>query len=344
MTNLRGFVWSMGRTGTKAILETINTHTNAEQLSWVDTPRFIETPDYYFALYPRPFVLTLHAAQHAAQYAAMLARYRDTPVVFAVRDPIAHVKSYARVFLNSYIGRRIDEVVAHVKSGRRVVGSINFALFDETQLPAFDYGRHWSAIKQSPHKVIDMSDLAESKFAQTLTEICELFGLRRTHPITWPGIANISTDSFILNYRRTFPILGRKLQLRFTRWKEQWAESGLVTVAALRSPLLDDLIGPGGSLYVQMKADHLLTYGRIDRERETFSIMFDDPETRDNFAAVIMEDYGVVNGLVEGELTALQGILIRRVEAMYRDGVDRFLSEHPEIRQKWSGVAAQQAA
>jgi hypothetical protein len=345
MTNLRGFVWSMGRTGTKVILETVNACTNAEQLSWIDTPRFIEAPDYYFQLYSRPFVLTLHSGQHINQYAAMLERYRKVPVVYAVRDPVPHIKSYARVFLNSYIGRRIDDVVAHVKSGKSVVGTINLKLFDDAQLAQFDYGRHWSAIKSSPHKIVDMSDLGEETFVQTLTEICDMFGLPRTKPIAWPGIANSTTDSFILNYRRTFPVLGRKLELRFTRWRDLWAEPGLVTVAVLRSPQLDPLVEPGGSLYVQMKTEHLLSYGRIERERDAFALLFSDQGMREDFAAVIAEDYEIVSGLVEKELGALQKMLTERFERSCREGVERFLTEHPALRQKWSGSAvAQQAA
>jgi len=344
MNNLRGFLWSMGRSGTKAIIETINDHTDADQLSWVDTPRFIEAPGYFFSLYPRPFGLTLHVAHHTAQYETMLRQRRSTPVIFAVRDPIPHLKSYARVFLNSYIGRRIDGIIAHTRAGNTVVDSINPVALEKEHLPTIDYWRHWNTIKHSPNKIVDFSDLRESRFVETMTEVCDLFGLQIKRPINWAGIANTESDSFIINYMREFPILGRKFNLRFTRWNSLWSEPGLVTLGTLRSSLLDGMIGPGGSLYVQAKAEHLLTYGGIEREREAMSTSLNDQETRDNFAAVILEDYNAVSNLVNNELETFQNILIKQYELMYRDGIDRFLREHPALREKWSRAAVQKAA
>jgi hypothetical protein len=344
MSNLRGFLWSMGRSGTKVIIDTINEFTDADQLSWVDTPRFIDAPRYFFTFYPRPFCLTLHVCHHTAKYEEMLRLFRATPVVFAVRDPIPHLRSYARVFLNSYIARRVDNVVAHAKTGQTIVSTINPRALDEAHVPTFDYWRHWSTIKESPHKVVDFSDLKEGRFVQTLNEVCDLFGLKRTRPISWPGIANSESDSFIINYTREFPIVDRMLQLRFTRWKGLWSEPGLVTLGALRSPLLDEMIGAGSELFVQAKADQLLTSGSIEREREAFSEMLADEEMKSNLAAAIVEDYNIVSLLVERELDALHNILLRKYNATYRDGVNKFLVEQPEICEKWNAAASREAA
>ena len=334
----------MGRSGTKVIIDTINNHTDAEQLSWIDTPRFIDAPNYFFSLYPGRFGLTLHLCHQTAIYENMLRLMRATPVVLTVRDPVAHLRSYARLFLNSYVARRIDGAVAYVRSGKTIVSSVNLKQLDEDHVPTFDYWRHWSAIKNSPHMIVEFGDLGEARFVRTLNDVCDLFGLERKSPITWPGIANSASDGFIFNYAREFPILDRNLELRFTRWKSLSNEPGLVTLGTLRSPLLDIAFGANTELTVQAKADTLLTYGSIAREQEAFALLLSDAEMKDNIAAVIAEDYDIVGQLVDREIDAMHDVLLRKYNATCREGVEKFLREHPAIAEKWSMAAAKKAA
>jgi hypothetical protein len=343
-TNLRGFLWSMGRSGTKAILDTINAHTDVEQLNWIDTARFMGAPQYLFSLYPRPFCLTLHLCHHTGLYEQILRQLRTTPVVYAVRDPASHIRSFARVHLNSYISRRIDSVVAWTRSGKTVVSAINPESLAEAHIPTFDHWRHWSAIKQSPHKVVDFEDLKQPRFVQTMNGICDLFGLERTHEIVWPGVANSEHDSFIINYTREFPIIDRKLNLWFTRWENYWNEPGLVSLGTLRSPQLDKIVGPGGQLYVHAKATELLTSGGLEREREAFALFLADATFRENFAAVIAEDFRVVRLMVDRELDAMCKLLTGMYERSCKEGVERFLAEQPQLRASWAGRIEEQAA
>ena len=105
MSNLRGFLWSMGRCGTKSILDTINACTTAEMPSWVDTAQFVNA-DYFLRLYSRPLALVLHMPQDTAAYEALLRNHRHIPGVLTVRDPIPNLKSYAKVFKKSFVGRQ----------------------------------------------------------------------------------------------------------------------------------------------------------------------------------------------------------------------------------------------
>ncbi len=337
MSNLRGFLWSMGRCGTKAILDTINACTTAEMPSWVDTEQFINA-DYFMQLYSRPFALALHFPQHIAAFEQLVRSHRQTPVVMTVRDPIPNLKSYAKVFLKSFVSRRIDQMAEILGSGKSIISNVDPAAIDHMIMPMIDYWRHWTAIKDSPHRIVDLSDLEEPRFVETLTEICELFGLKRTRPIRWTGVGNTENDGFFLSYRRELPILGRKLELHFTRWSGLWGEPGLVTLGTLRSPLLDGLIGPGGSLFVHGRADQLLCSGGIEREREALRLILEHPELSQMIAEVIVEDHGLVTKMVQDEVEAMQNILIAKFEESFRRDMERFLAVHPWLLERWSSV------
>jgi len=343
MSNLRGFLWSMGRCGTKSILDTINACTTAEMPSWVDTAQFVNA-DYFLQLYSRPLALALHMPQHTAAYEALLRNHRHIPVVLAVRDPIPNLKSYAKVFLKSFISRRIDQVAANLASGQSVISCIDPAAIDQWVMPMIDYWRQWSIIKDSPHRIVDLSDLEEPRFVETLTGICDLFGLQRTKPITWSGVGNTENDGFFLAYKREFPLFGRQLELRFTRWSSLWGEPGLVTLGILRSPVLDGLIGPGGSLYVHGKADQLLCSGGIEREREALGLVLGHPELSQMIAEVIVEDHALVAKWVQDEQENMQNILIAKFEASSRRGVEQFLAAHPWLQERWSSISLANAA
>jgi hypothetical protein len=337
MSNLRGFLWSMGRCGTKAILDTINACTTAEMPSWVDTAQFVNA-DYFLQLYSRPFALALHFPHDMAAYETLLQNHRHVPVVLTVRDPIPNLKSYATVFLKSFVSRRIDQIAAILASGRSVISCIDPTAIDGMIMPMIDYWRHWSIIKGSPHRIVDLSDLEEPRFVETMTEICDLFGLQRTRPITWTGVGNIESDGFLLSYRREFPLLGRKLELRFTRWKGLWGEPGLVTLGTLRSPVLDGLIGPGGSLYVHGKTDQLLCSGGIEREREALGLILNHPDMSQMIADVIVEDHALVTKMVQAEQEAMQNILIAKFDESCRHGVEQFLAAHPWLLERWTSI------
>ncbi len=344
MSNLHGFLWSMCRCGTKAIIETINDCTHAEAQDWVDTQRFVDLPDYFLPLYPWPFALTFHFPQHTASYEDLLRKNRDVPVVFTVRDPVPNLKSYARVFLNSFVSRRIDDIVAHVAAGNSIVGTINPLAFDQWVMPMMDYWRHWNSMKDSPHKIVDFNDVTEARFVETMNEICDLYGFERTKPITWSGVGNTESDTFFVGYMREFSILGRKLQLRFSRWGGLWSEPGLVTLGTLRTPALDALLGPGIGLNVHAKADQLLSPGGRERELEMLSVILCDAQFGRAMAEVIVRDYEVVTKLVQSELEELQDILIEKFEDSYLPSVERFLRVHPSLEKKWSSVSLSKAA
>jgi hypothetical protein len=334
----------MCRCGTKAIIETINDCTDLEMQGWVDTQRFVDAPDYLIPLYPRPFGLTFHFPQHTPSYEALLQNHRDIPAVFTVRDPVPNLKSYARVFLNSFVSRRIDDIVTHAAAGNSIVGMINPLALDHWVMPMMDYWHHWSAMKNSPHKVVDFDDVLEARFVETMNEICDLFGLERTKPIAWSGVGNTESDTFFVGYAREFAILGRKLQLRFSRWNGLWSEPGLVMIGTLRAPALDVLLGPGAGLHVHAKADQLLCEDTIARERDAFSVIMSDPEFSRAMAEVIVRDYELVTKLVGSELEELQDILVEKFEDSYLPSVERFLRAHPALAQRWTSVSLSKAA
>lgn len=344
MTNLKGFLWSMGRCGTKALVETITDCTSADAPSWVDTPRLVDASGYFLKSYPNSFVVTLHFPQHYASYVSLLNQFRDRPVVLTVREPISNLKSYAKVFLNSYISRRVNDVIAHVARGGTVVGAIQPVVFDQWVVPIVDYWQHWSAICGSPNMVVDVTDLDESRFVDTMTDICDFLGLERTRPVAWQGVGNRECDNFFVGYAREFTILGRKMELRFSRWNNLWSEPGLVTLGALRAPELDGLLGEGVPLYVHAKADRLLTAGSIDRERDAFSALLGEPSLSGPLAVEIVRDHDLVRSLVQNELETLQRLLIAKYKAAYSQSVEKFVMEHPALRERWSDMSARAAA
>jgi len=117
-----------------------------------------------------------------------------------------------------------------------------------------------------------------------------------------------------------------------------------VTLGTLRSPLLDGLIGPGGTLYVHGKADQLLCSGGIEREREALGLVLDHPELNQMIAEVIVEDHALVTKWVQNEQENMQNILIAKFEASCRCGVEQFLAAHPWLQKRWSSISLANAA
>jgi hypothetical protein len=339
---LKGFLWSMGRCATKAVAETISAATDAEATSWVDTAKIIEAPRYHLQLLDRPTVLTLHHPQFLNAFGKLLDDHATKPVVFTVRDPIANLESFAATFLTSFVARRVDEAAQHVAAGKSIVAAINPAALDEWLMPTSHIWRQYSALKGSPHLVVDFSELGDAQFAATMTRICDFLGLQLTSPIQWTGEANGASDRFLVGYMRSFQILDRKIELRFTRWDDYWGDPGVVTLGTLESHLLDPIIGAGGRLFVQAKSDQLLTEGRLDRERAAFAKLLADPALSDTLATQIAVDHAKTEAIVKRELPALQAQLVRQFHKTQRDGVRRFLKAHPALEDNWARWRAAQ--
>lgn len=325
----------MGRCATKAVAETITSATQVEATSWVDTARIIEAPQFYLSRLDRPTVLTLHHPQFLDVFGRLLAAYRSLPVVFTVRDPIANLESFAATFLSSFVARRVDEVVQHVAKGGSVVAAINPQALEEWLMPTSHLWRQYEALKGSPHLVVDFTELGEARFVDTMNRICDFLGLPIVNPIGWEGEANGGADRFLVGYQRSFQIFDRKIELRFTRWDGYWGDPGTVTLCALRSPVLAPMVGDGGRLWVQARADQLLTAGRLDREQAAFETLFADPAAADSIATQIVADWQKTETIVSRELASLQDQLVQRFFKTQRDGVRRFLKLHPHLEAGW---------
>jgi hypothetical protein len=347
MTNLKGFLWSMGRCATKAVSDMITQTTNAHATSWVDTPRILEAPRYFMRAYPDPFVLTLHHPQLCEAFAALVGAHRDQPVVFTVRDPIANLESYAKTFLTSFIARRVEEAQKIVQQGGSIVAAINTQALDQWVMPTANLWLQYNALKDSPHLIVDFSELGEAQFVQTMTRICDFLALERKAPIGWTSESNTDCDRFLIGYLRRFTLMDRALDLRFTRWDNYWGEFGLVTLATLKSPVLEPMLGPDMPLYIQVKADQLLTEGRHAAERAGFAQLLAEPGVSEAIATQVMSDYQKTSALVERELPTLQDKLVRQFMKTYRDGARRLLKAEPALEPHWDrfqAVLAKQAA
>ena len=339
---LKGFLWSMGRCATKAVAETISAVTDAEATSWVDTARIIEAPRYHLQLLDRPTVLTLHHPQFLDAFGKLLQAHSNQPVVFTVRDPVANLESFAATFLTSFVARRVDEAAQHVAAGNSIVAAINPAALNEWLMPTSHIWRQYNALKASRHLIVDFSELGDAQFAATMTRICAFLELPQRAPVQWTGEANGASDRFLVGYMRTFHILDRKIELRFTRWDGYWGDPGVVTLGTLASPLLNPVIGAGGRLFVQARSDQLLTEGRLDRERAAFARLLSDPALCDMLAAQISADHAQTEMIVKRELPALQAHLVHQFHNTQRDGVRRFLKAHPALEENWTHWRASQ--
>ena len=338
MSNLRGFLWSMGRCGLKAISDTINSCTGADATGWIDAARFIEAPNYFCLTYPKPFVLTMHQPQFLPAFQSIVAQCRQTPVVFVVRDPTANLNSCAKTFLTSFIGRRVDEIARLVDQGGYVANSINPEAIAQWLLPMVNYWGQWSAVKDSPHLIVEFQDLAAENYPDTLAEICDFFKLERTAPIAASGDANIPCDVFFAGYLRKFTILDRAIELRFSRWRDYWHEPGVVRLGELRSPALAEILGGGTRLNVLAKADQLLTEGWMQREQDGFAALMSRDEVAEAIASQVVRDYRNAMRFVDREVASFQALVRRKFDAAYGRDMKRFLDAHPSLATKWSSA------
>lgn len=332
---LKGFLWSMGRCATKAVADSLTDASDCEATCWVDTAKIIEAPGFHLGLLDRPTVVTLHHPQFLDAFGKLLAQYRDLPVVFTVRDPIANLESFAQTFLTSFVARRVEEAAQHVSKGGSIVAAINPAALEQWLMPTSHLWRQYAAVKDSRHLVVDFSELGADHFAGTMTRIAEFLGLSCHSPFAWSGEANGQADRFLVGYARTFNVLDRKIELRFTRWQRYWGEPGLVSLGTLRSAILAPLVGAEGSLTVQAKSDQLLTHGRLDRELAAFGRLLETPEVAHALAAQVAADYAKTDEIVTRELPAMQANLVGQFERTQRDGVRRFLKAHPGLEPNW---------
>jgi hypothetical protein len=335
MGNLKGFLWSMGRCATKAVSETISHMTETEATSWVDTPKIVAAPNYYLHTYPTPFVLTLHHPQFCDAFAKLVAAHRSIPTVFTVRDPVANLESYANTFLTTFVARRVDEAVKIKEKGQSVSAGINPQAIEQWLMPTANLWKQYNAVKDSPYLLIDFSELSQAHFAETMARICNFYRLEIKTPAVWTGEANTASDRFLIGYLRTFRLVDRSLDLRFTRWDDYWDESGLVSLGTLRSARLRALTGDDGPLHVHARADQLLTEGRIERERQAFARLLAEPALSDAMAMQIVSDFERTVEIVAQELPGLQAAVVRQFMKTSRDGVRRLLKEHPALEDHW---------
>jgi hypothetical protein len=282
-----------------------------------------------------PFVLTLHHPQFCDAFAKLLAAQRSVPTVFTVRDPVANLESYTNTFLTSFIARRVDDAAMAKEKGQNVSAAINAKALEQWLMPTANLWRQYSAVKDSPHLLIDFSELGQAHFVQTMERICAFYGLETKAPAFWAGEANTDCDRFLVGYVRNFRLIDRTLELRFTRWDDYWGESGLVSLGTLHSTRLQDVTGDSGPLYVHARADQLLTEGRIEHERQAFARLFADPALSDALATQIATDFRRTGEIVAQELPALQASLVRQFMKTNRDGVRRLLKEHPALEERW---------
>ena len=340
MSNLRGFLWSMGRCGLKAISDSIRACTDAEATHWIDTARFIESPQYHFMTHPRPFIFVMHQPQYAAAFQSLLATNRELPVLFVVREPLANLRSCAKTFLTSYIARRVDATAALVAKGQFASADIRPEAVDSWLLPMVDYWGHWLAIKASRHLVVEFDDLAANRFVDTVRNICDFLNLDVVAPIEDSGPANLWCDVFFAGYTRTISFLDRDLELRFSRWPDYWHEAGLVRIGELQCAALGEMLGGNTKVYVHAKAEKLLTEGRFDREREGFAKLIEVEEVAQALAAQLTSDYRDTMAFVDRELVIFQTMVARKFDAKYGDGMKKFLQANPVLARKWSSTPA----
>jgi hypothetical protein len=278
--------------------------------------------------------MTLHHPQYFGGFAQLLAALRSTPVVFTVRDPVANLESYAKTFLTSFIARRVDEAAKLVAQNKTVRSTINPQAIEQMLMPTSDLWRQYNAVKDSRYRLVEFSQLGAEHFVATMDSICDFLELERRAPIRWTSEANTEADRFFTGYLRSFTLIDRPMELRFSRWPDYWGEFGLVTIAEIRHPALAGLIGDD-PLYVQVKADQLLTQGRWEGEREALTGLLVDASFSDKIATQIVKDYELATQLVNRELPGFQESVLNTFLKTNRDGVRRLLKVHPELEDKW---------
>lgn len=338
--HLKGFLWSVGRCGTKAFVEAINGHTDARSLNWIDSPNVVESPEYFGRLATGGFVPTLHQPQLCDKFAQLVQSYPDLPVVYSVRDPISNLRSFAEVFLSSFIGRRIDEIAAFEKKGGAVEKTFNPELLDQLVLPSADIWGHYKGFKDSPHLIVEFSEIGEASFVETMTRVNEFLGLETTTPIVWPGVSNRGCDKFFVFYTRAFQLFDRNINLYFTRWKDYWPEQNLKKIGTLKSTALDPVIGEGEELQVLASTSQLCTEDLWAFEMEAFDTLFSDAAAADKIADQVVADYEYVTQTVAREAPAIKNKLCAKFDKTYRNGVRRFLKEHPDYLDLWTDWSA----
>ncbi len=336
MSQLQGFLWSMGRCATKAVADTISAHTPAHATSWVDTTQMMKSPAYYIKHAPVPLVMTLHHPQYCDTFGKLTQQFADAPVVHTVRDPISNLKSFAKTFLTSFVARRVDEAGQLSAQGKSVADAINPAALEEWLLPTADLWRQYNAYKNSPHLIVDFADLGEDHFVGTMEEIIGFLGLTIETPITWTTEANTECDRFFVGYQRSFTLMDKKLDLQFSRWPNHWGEFGMTTLGELRSEALREVCGDD-PIYIHIASDQLCTFGRLDYECATFAAYMAEDAVREAIAHQVATDYANTAEIVAKDLTGLQSRLIAKFEKTSRNGVKRFLKLKPELEARWAG-------
>lgn len=336
MTQLKGFLWSMGRGATKAVSSTLQACTGIDALDWVDSRVLVQCPQFASHALRRPCVLTLHHPELLQLYAKMLSEKPGIPVVLTFRDPIANLESYAQTFLTSFIARRIDEVEKFVAQGGEAHRMINPKALEEWLLPACNLEAQYLAVKGSPHMIVDFAELSKNQFQSTIRRICRFFDLKVQVGPDWAGEANTECDRFLIGYRRTFRILDRSLELSFTRWKDFWVEPGQLSLGTLRSAHLTAWLGTDQPLYVFGRSDQLMGEGRLDMEREAFASLLAETSIADAIAKQLVSDSQRTVAAVKPALHGLQAQLLAQFLSQHNPGIMRLVKTCPGIDTHWT--------
>lgn len=333
--HLKGFLWSVGRSGTKAIIDSINSHTSARSVNWQDSSKLIESPKFFNQYANVDFVPTLHFPRLCGLYGEIVKENPELPVVYAVRDPISSIQSYADAFLATHISRQIDKMKEHEAKGGKILATFDHQLLDQLAIPSADIWGHYKAFKHSPHLIVEFSELGEASFVDTINRMNDFLGLETTSSVVWPGISNQACDKFLGHYRRTFQILDRIVELHFIRWDNYWPDHNLIKLGTLKSDRLKDLAGEEGELQVLAPSAQICTEDQWQFERDAFQNLLSDVEVVETLATQIVDDFNYMVDTVKREVPALKEALCTKFDKTQRKGVRRFLKEHPEYADLW---------
>ncbi|MDR3527158.1 MAG: hypothetical protein P4L57_07735 [Rhizomicrobium sp.] len=341
MNHFRGFLLAIGRVATKATADALSRYASADFIRWNDSAKIMASPLYFFHTARRPFILTQHE-QNLEAMSAILAELPASPIVYTVREPIAHLHSMAKTLLTMHVCHNFEATSLRIARGQSVV---ELLLPHIEQWTSFiDYMRRFRAIERYQKLVLDISDFSQSRFAGTIEDICDMFGAPCKAPVSWDGLANSAADTFFNHYRMPLSLLDREMILAFTA---QPVEASYNALPGNLLPLgqvvlegLEGLLGPSAPIHVHAAAPTMLSYSELHREQDSFAALVSHPGIRQSLASKILGDYQTVETIVAAEQDALAALMIDCYHQRYEPDMQLFVDANPAIADKWQTARA----
>ncbi len=332
---LKGFLWGMGRSGVKAVLEIINSGSDQTLFDWNTSLSIMQSPEFFEPFCRKPHSLLMHMPRSIETYKTVLARHPELPLVHLVRDPLANFKSHATATFISYAANRTDEVAKGFASGGAdfVNNLANYVLGYANSATCCH--EHSQLFGSRPVFLIDTRELSPDNIQASAAGICGHLGGLAKPDFKPVEQSNIGIDRYLNTRKLPFRFNDRTITLHVTRWGEVGRDPGYAKVTTIPSEKMANSAFKADSLDVYVPMTELLPMPHMPRDLALLERNFEEQETVDHLVRELEQGYNTTLELTARFEKLAKNAMIEVYLKAHSTAIGQFAERNPKLLDLW---------